>query len=74
MKATHFTRYNTPRTFSCAQNRFGQVRIISYGRANLEDGTSIEIENPDFGAWSKKNQDMGDISDKLERYPLKRIN
>jgi len=73
MKATHYTRYSTPRTFFCSNNRFGQVRLISYGRANLEDGTSIEIENPDFGLWSKKNQDVGNISDKLERYPLTRI-
>jgi hypothetical protein len=73
MKATHYTRYSTPRTFSCSKNRFGQVRLISYGRANLEDGTSLEIENSDFGAWSKKDQDLGDIADKLERYPLTRI-
>jgi hypothetical protein len=73
MKATHYTRYSMPRTFSCSKNRFGQVSLISYGRANLEDGTSLEIENPDFGEWSKKNQDVGDISGKLERYPLTRI-
>ena len=74
MKATHYTRYSIPREFLCSKNRFGQVRLISYGRANLEDGKSIEIENPDFGGWSKKNKDVGDVSDKLERYPLTRIN
>ena len=73
MKATHFTRYTTPRTFSCSENRFGQVQLVSYGRANLENGQSVEIENFDFGAWSMKDMEMGDVSDKLERYPLSRI-
>jgi len=49
--------------------------LISYGRANLDDGSSLEIENPDFGLWDKRDIEISanSIEDKFERYPLERI-
>ena len=72
---THYTKYSSPRRFTCSPNRFGQAALTSYGRANLKDGRSIEIENPDFGRWSEKDNEISEIvlQDKLERYPLQRI-
>ena len=47
--------------------------LTSYGRAHMENGESIEIENPDFKGWRVKGLEMGHISDKLERYPLELV-
>ena len=47
--------------------------LTSYGRAHMENGESIEIENPDFHRWQAKGLEMGYISDKLERHPLELV-
>ena len=73
MKSTHITKYTTCKTFKCSPNRFGQVMLTSYGRAHMESGESIEIENPDFKGWKAKGLEMGYISAKLERYPLELV-